>query len=380
MNLSEPILKGSNHIMVCEPNLGKLERKYLMQAYDSSWISSAGSFVARFEGAFAKTVTHTKAAIAVNSGTSALHLAIASLSIEPGDEIILPTFTMIATLNVITYCGAKPILVDADPTTWNIDVTKIEKAVGPKTKAIIVVHTYGSVADMDPIMALCKKHNLFLIEDAAEAHGAIYKGRPAGNMGDVAAFSLYANKLITTGEGGMVTTNNKATADRVRLLRNHAFTENRHFWHEVVGFGYRMTNLQAAVGLAQVTRFDELFAAKRRNAALYKKLLSRIPGITLPYESAKTTHSYWMYGILVDKKRFGINKVELRKVLADHGIETRSFFIPMHLQPAYAHQFHRQHFPVSESLSREGLYLPSSTTLTIRQIHRICDVIKKASL
>lgn len=366
--------------MVCEPNLGKLERKYLMRAFDSSWISSAGSFVTRFEEAFAKTVSRSRAGIAVNSGTSALHLAIASLGIKPGDEIILPTFTMIATINAVTYCGAKPILIDADPKTWNIDPTKIEKVITSRTKAIIVVHTYGAPADMDPIIALSKKHNLWLIEDAAEAHGAIYKGKVAGSIGDVAAFSLYANKLVTTGEGGIVTTSNTKIAERVRLLRNHAFTEDRHFWHEVVGYGYRMTNLQAAVGLAQVERFTELFAAKRSNAALYSKLLSGIPGITLPYESANTTHSYWMYGILINKKGFAMDKNQLRRHLANHGIETRSFFIPMHLQPAYRNQFEGLRFPVSESLGRDGLYLPSSTTLTAKEIAHICDVIKKASI
>lgn len=378
MKLSEPTLKGSNRVMVCEPNLGKLEKKYLNAAYDSSWLSSAGSFVTRFEQSFAKTISHTRTAIAVNSGTSALHLAIASLEIGPSDEIILPAFTMIATINAVTYCGAKPVLVDADPMTWNIDVKKIQQAITPRTKAIIVVHTYGAMADMSPILAIAKKYQLLIIEDAAEAHGAMYKGKQAGSIGDVAAFSLYANKLITTGEGGILTTNNPKIASRAKLLRNHAFTEERHFWHKVVGFGYRMTNLQAAIGLAQVERFDELFSAKRRNAAVYTTLLSGIPGITLPYEAPNTTHSYWMYGILVDKKRFGMDKNELRRHLADHGIETRGFFVPMHQQPAYRNQFKGLRFSVAEMLCRDGLYLPSSTTLTTKQIQRISDVIKKA--
>jgi perosamine synthetase len=373
--ISEPVLKGSKKIHVCEPNLSKKEKQYLIAAYDSSWISSGGSFVNRFEDAFAKTISHTKAAVAVNSGTSALHLAIASLGIQPGDEVIIPTFTMIATANAVRYCGATPVFIDADRTSWNMDTTQISRAITRKTKAIIVVHTYGSPADMDPIIALAKKHNLWIIEDAAEAHGATYKGKAIGSIGDVAAFSLYANKLVTTGEGGIVTTNNQKLAARMRLLRNHTFTEDRHFWHPLVGFGYRMSNMQAAVGLAQTERFEKLFAAKRANAALYTRLLSDVAGLTLPTEMPHTTHSYWMYGILIHKTQFGMDRNSVRRHLADHGIETRSFFVPIHLQPPYF-SARASSFPVAEHLCAQGLYLPSSTTLTKQDIKTICAILR----
>jgi perosamine synthetase len=376
---SEPRLTGTSIIPVCEPNLSAKEKRYLNEAFDSSWLSSSGDFVEKFERTFAKHVSHTTHALAVNSGTSALHVALVALGIGPGDEVILPTFTMIATINALTYCGAKAVLVDSDPKTWNIDVTKIKERITSKTKAILVVHTYGSPVDMDPVMKLARQHNLWIIEDAAEAHGATYKGKSIGSIGDVAAFSLYANKLITTGEGGITVTNDQTIAKRIDLLRNHAFSSHRHFWHPLVGFGYRMTNLQAAVGLGQTERFLTLLKKKRAHAALYTKILSTIPGITTPYESPDSTHSHWMYGITIDKKRFGISKDTLRQKLAGMGIETRSFFIPLHIQPAYYHIFRNERFPVAEQLCRDGLYLPSSSTLTTGQIRHICDVIRQFS-
>jgi perosamine synthetase len=377
---NEPQLTGTHIIPVCEPNISTKEKQYVSKAMDSSWLSSAGSFVERFERAFAATVSKTKFAYAVNSGTSALHLSLAALGIGPGDEVILPTFTMIASANAVLYCGATPIFVDADPVSWNMDVAKIEEKITKKTKAIIAVHIYGAPVAMNEVLHLARKHNIWVVEDAAESHGAIYKGRAVGSIGDVAGFSLYANKVITTGEGGIVVTNNPHIAERLRLLHNHAFTERRHFWHSMVGYGYRMTNLQAAVGVAQVERFEKLLALKRRNAALYLKLLKNIRGITLPVETPETTHAYWMLGILVDAKQFGMNKDQLRLYLAQKGIETRSFFVPMHVQPPYYATYGKYHFPVAEQLCRDGLYLPSSTLLTKRQITYIATTIHQASV
>lgn len=374
----EPVLAGKHTIRVCEPNLSSVEKTHLLHAFDSSWLSSSGAYVERFERAFAHTVSQTKYAFAVNSGTTALHLALAALGIGPGDEVILPAFTMIATINAVSYCGATPRLVDSNPITWNMDTNAVAKAITRKTKAIIVVHTYGSPVAMKSLQALAHAHNLWIVEDAAEAHGAQFHGKAVGSLGDIAAFSLYANKLITTGEGGMITTNNQKIAKRINTLRNHAFSHNRHFWHEFVGFGYRMTNLQAAVGLGQTERFSSLLSAKRTHAAQYTSLLSRIPGITTPHESPGTVHSYWMYGIRIDPKQFGMNRNDLRKYLARHGVETRTFFVPIHFQPAYWQQFTPQRFVIAEQLGRDGLYLPSSTTLSKKNIAFICSIIEKA--
>lgn len=377
---SEPDLKGSNHIAVSEPNLTQKEKSYLMKAFSSSWLSSSGEYVNRFEDAFARHVSHTKRALAVNSGTSALHIAIASLGIKPGDEVILPAFTMIATINSVSYTGATPVLADSDPHTWNMDINQIEAAITPKTRAIIVVHTYGAPVQMDSILQFARRHNLWIIEDAAEAHGASWKGQSVGGIGHVGAFSLYANKLITTGEGGIVTTNNPHIVERIALLRNHAFARDRHFWHRTIGYGYRLTNLQAAVGLAQVERIDSLLRIKRANAALYNEGLSNIPGLILPFEAPDAKHSYWMYGILVNRKQFGMSRDALRTYLASRGIETRSFFTPLHFQPAYFEMFKGKRFPVAESLGKDGLYLPSSTTLKRHDIGRICETIKRAHM
>jgi len=371
----EPKLKSNDIIPVCAPDIGKRERRYLMEAFDSSWISASGDFVGRFEEAFARIVSKTKYAIAVSSGTSALHVGLRALGIGPGDEVILPTFTMIATANAVTYCGATPVFVDADPGTWNIDTSKIEEKITKKTKAVIAVHTYGMPADMEEICRIAKDHGLFVVEDASEAHGGEYKGKRVGGIGDVGAFSLYANKLVTTGEGGIVTTNNSEIAARARLLRNHAFSEGRHFWHKEIGFGYKMTNLQAAVGLGQVERFAELFAKKQAVARAYRAGLAGIPGITLPPEKSGYINSHWMFGILVDAKTFGVDRDELRRRLAGRGIESRSFFVPIHAQPVYRHAFTKEKFLVAQRLCRDGVYLPSSTTLSKNDIRRVLNAL-----
>lgn len=375
----EPKLATKNVIPVCEPELTNTERRYVNEVLDSGWISSKGPMVERFEKAFAKTVSHTKYAIAVNSGTSALHLALAAVGVGPGDEVIIPTFTMIATANAVAQTGARPILVDADPESWNIAVGKIEERVTARTKAILPVHLYGIPADMDPVTSIAKAHHLWVIEDAAQSHGAEYRGKRVGSIGDLSAFSLYANKIITTGEGGMLTTDNPEIAKRARLLRNYSFNEERHFWHFYLGFAYRMTALQAAIGLAQTERFTKLVALRRRHARWYRRYLSRVPGLTLPVEPPGIKNVFWMYTLLVEKDRFGVSRDTLRAYLAERGIETRSFFVPIHLQPIYHRQYLGQRFPVAERLCRDGMYLPSSPTLTSSQIQRICIAIRKAS-
>jgi perosamine synthetase len=257
--------------------------------------------------------------------------------------------------------------------------TEVEKKITKKTKAIIAVHIYGLPADLKPLQRLAKKNSLWLIEDAAEAQGAEYYGKRVGSIGDVAAFSMYANKTTSAGEGGIVTTNNSEIAKRIDLLRRHAFSHERHFWHTMTGFGYRMTNLQAAVGYGQVERFRELTEKKLINAKWYTEYLTDVSGLTLPFTPKACTNVHWMYGIIVDQKKFGITKNQLRYELAKNGIETRSFFIPMHWQPVLYKRFRNEHYPVSEVLCRDGLYLPSSTKLTKRDIRSVCDKIIAAS-
>jgi perosamine synthetase len=374
-----PVLETdlSNKIIpVCEPTLSGNEAKYVMDCLESSWISSTGKYIPLFEEKFAAECG-CQYAVACANGTVALHLALAALGLEPDDEVILPAFTMIASINSVTYTGATPVLVDSEPNTWNMDVEQLAAKITPRTKVIMLVHTYGHPVDMDPIMELADKHGLFVLEDAAEAHGAEYKGRRVGGLGHAAGFSFYANKIITTGEGGMITTNQTAMADLTRNLRDHAFSSERHFWHKYLGFNYRMTNLQAAVGLAQTEQLDQFVACRRQNAALYTHLLKDIPGLVTPPEASWAKNVFWMYSILVEDE-FGMTRDQLRGYLAQRGIETRTFFIPMHLQPIYYETFKGQRYPVAEMLCQRGFYLPSSSSLTEDQIHYIVNVIHEA--
>ncbi len=361
-------------IPVCEPTLGGNELKYVQQAVETNWISSAGSFIHDFEAKFAEQC-NARYGIACANGTVAMHLALAALGLEVGDEVIVPTFTMIATINAVTYCGATPVLVDSELDYWQMDVEQVAAKITPRTKAIIPVHIYGHPVDMDPLMELARKHGITVIEDAAESHGAEYKGRRTGSLGDAAGFSFYGNKIITTGEGGMITTNDREMAKLCWNLRDHAFSTDRHFWHKFVGFNYRMTNLQAAVGLAQVEQLDNFVTARRQHAADYSARLESIPGITTPPQAEWAKNVYWMYGLLVDKAEYGMNRDQLRRVLADNGIETRTFFIPMHCQPIYWNAFKGQRYPIAEQLCRDGFYLPSASSLTLEEIEYITHII-----
>jgi len=366
-------------IPVCEPFLTGKEMEYVMDCLRTNWISSAGKYVNEFEQRFAEYIG-CKYGISTTSGTTALHLALAALKIGRGDEVIVPAFTMIAPVFAVVYTGAKPVLVDADSETWNIDVNKIEEKITPNTKAIIPVHIYGHPCDMDPIMEIAEKYNLWVIEDAAEAHGAEYKGKKVGSFGHVSCFSFYANKIITTGEGGMIVTNDEKIAERARRLKDQAYSPERRFLHTDIGFNYRMTNIQAAIGLAQLEHIDEFVEKRRRNAYLYNSRLKDVPGITLPPEKEWAKNVYWMYSILIEDE-FGMSRDELMERLKERGIETRTFFIPMHEQPAFLNLglFKGERYPVAERLGKQGLYLPSSSGLRKEDINYICQVIKEVS-
>lgn len=369
-----PIDEKIGIIPVSEPTLDGNEERYVVECIRSNWISSIGRFIREFESLFS-TKCGCRYGVACTSGTTALHLALATLGIGPGDEVIIPTFTMIATINAVTYLGAKAVLIDSELETWNIDISQIEAKITPKTKAIVIVHTYGHPVDMDCVNEIAKKHKLYVVEDAAEAHGALYKDRPTGSLSDMACFSFYGNKIITTGEGGMITTNNKEIADVSRNMRDHAFSHERHFWHQYLGYNYRMTNMQAAIGLAQTERLSELVRARRENAYYYTSKLKDIKGIITPPEKSWAKNVFWMYGIIITDE-FGMSRDEFRSRLAKHGIETRTFFIPMHLQPIYYKQYKGQSYPRAEELCKRGLYLPSSSKLTKDDIDFIVETIK----
>jgi perosamine synthetase len=364
-------------IPICAPKISEEEVEYVTKCIRSTWISSMGEYVTKFEEEFAY-YCGCKYGIATNSGTTALHLALAALGIQAGDEVIIPTLTMIATANAATYTGAKPVLIDAEMHTWNIDTSKIEEKISKNTKVIMPVHTYGHPAEMGSIIDLAEEYNLYVVEDAAEAHGAEYKGKKVGSIGDIGCFSFYANKIITTGEGGMIVTNNEELAEKARWLRAHAFgKQGKHFYHEALGYGYRMSALQAAFGLAQLKRIDEFISIRRNNAKLYNSLLSELrEKITLPPEASWAKNVYWMYSILI-QDNFGISRDDLMKKLELEGIETRTFFYPIHVQPIYANQYQGESFPVANELSRKGINLPSGNNLTADEVTYVCECIKK---
>lgn len=365
-------------IPVCEPTLQGNELKYATEAIRSGWISSSGNFIKKFEDGFSAYcgVSH---GVACSNGTTALHLALEAMGIGRGDEVIIPTFTMIASCNAVIYTGARPVLVDSELATWNINPDKIEEKITPRTKAIMVVHTYGHPVDMDKIRKIADKHGLFILEDAAEAHGAEYKGKKTGSLGDIACFSFYSNKILTTGEGGMVVTRNEEWAERARALRNHYFGEPR-FLHQHLGYNYRMTNVQAAIGLAQLEQIEKLVDARRRNAHTYNSLLCNIKGITTPPEAPWAKNVYWMYGVLVQDV-FGMGMPRLREELLKRGVDTRTFFIGMHKQPAYhvtdeCFPDCSGSYPNSDELEKRGFYLPSSSHLTKEQIAEVVNAIQ----
>jgi len=371
------LISKSDFIPVCEPLLGGKEKDYLLDCLETNWISSQGKYIEEFSQKFA-AFCGAKYGVLTTSGTTALHLALAALGIGKGDEVIIPTFTMIATAFAVFHAGASLSLVDSEPETSNIDVSKIEEKINKKTKAIIPVHIYGHPCDMDPIMKLAKKYKLWVIEDAAEAHGAKYKNRMTGGIGHIGCFSFYANKIITMGEGGAVVTNNKKIAQKLDLLHDLAHSSKKRFSHIAVGYNYRLTNLQAAVGLAQLEKVEKYIKSRIRNAHLYNDYLKQIKGLRLPVEKGWAKNVYWMYGILLDKD-FPVSRDELMEILEKRGIGTRAFFIPMHLQPVFIKMglFKGEKYPVAEEWGEKGLYLPSGSGLTKEQIKYVCQEIKK---
>lgn len=362
-------------IPVNEPLLNGNEKKYLQECIDTGWISSEGPFIHKFEEGLSRKVGR-KHGVAVCNGTAALEIAVQALGIKKGDEVIMPAFTIISCASAILKSGGIPVLVDSDPLTWNMRVEEIEKKITPRTRAIMAVHIYGLPVDMHPLLALAKKHNLQVIEDAAEAHGQTYKGQPCGSFGDISIFSFYPNKLITTGEGGMVMTDDDALAEKCRSLRNLCFTPHNRFVHEELGWNMRMTNIQAALGLAQLERWDEHIARKRRMGARYSELLGSLEGISLPLQSTGYAENiYWVYGITLEN---GERAETVMKKLAKRKIGTRPFFYPMHLQPALQKMdlFKNEAYPVAERLYKYGFYLPSGLTLTEQQIVEVARALQ----
>ena len=363
-------------IPVNEPLFDGNEKKYLNQCIDDGWISSEGPFVKEFEEKFSSYLG-SRYGIAVCNGTVALETALFAAGITKGDEVIMPTFTIISCAAAALRLGAKPVLVDSEPDTWNMDVAQIEGKITDRTKAIMPVHIYGHPVDMDPVMELAEEYDLKVIEDAAEVHGALYKGKMAGAIGDVGSFSFYANKIITTGEGGMVVTDDEETAERARGYRNLCFRPGRRFYHTELGENFRMTNLQAAVGVAQLEQIDRFVEIKRKNAQRYSEGLGGLKGIKTPVEKEWAKNVYWMYAIELSEE-LGITAEQMAERLAKKGIGTRPFFLGLHEQPV----FHRmglyigQHYPVAERIARQGLYLPSGHTLTEEQIGYVCGAVK----
>jgi len=361
-------------IPVNEPLLDGNEKKYLLECIDTGWISSEGPFVERFEQAFARRVGRRHAVAAAN-GTAALDIAVEALAIGPGDEVILPTFTIISCIHQIVRAGATPVLVDSDPLSWNMDVEQVAAKITPRTKAIMAVHIYGLPVDMDPLLALAERHGLKLIEDASQMLGQTYKDRPCGSFGDISTFSFYPNKHITTGEGGMMATDDEELAERARSLRNLCFQPGKRFVHEHLGWNYRMTNLQAALGLAQLERLDEFVARKRFVGRRYRELLKDVPGLQLPLtETEFAENIYWVFGLVLDRT-LAIDAASAMKRLSLNGVATRPFFWPMHRQPVLLNKgwFEQENYPVAENLAEQGFYLPSGLALSEGQMEQVAD-------
>lgn len=354
-------------IPVYQPSLTGNEKKYVVDCLDSSWISSKGSYIKRFEDAFAER-TMTRHATAVSNGTVALHLALVALGIGPGDEVIVPTFTYIASVNAIAYVGATPVFVDSLPDTWQIDPADVRKKITPRTRAIMAVHLYGHPCEMDALTQISSEQDLYLIEDCAEAFGSLYKGRSVGSFGHISTFSFFGNKTITTGEGGMVTTNDEKLHDRAVHFKAQGVSKERQYWHDVIGYNYRMTNICAAIGLAQLEQADTFIQRKREIAQTYKEQLTGLP-IEVHVESKDTFHSYWMASILVKDPQ---QRDPLRQHLERKGIETRPLFYPVHTMPMYKSQ---EHFPVAENLGPRGMNLPSWPGLSDAQVNEVCSGI-----
>lgn len=365
-------------VPVNQPLLDGREREYVLACIDSGWISSEGPFVTEFEQKFASRVGR-RYGVAVANGSLALDAAVVALGIGAGDEVVMPSFTIISCAAAVFRAGARAVLVDSDPITWNMDVSQLERRITSRTRAIMVVHIYGLPVDMEPVMRIAARHRLAVIEDAAEMHGQTYRGRPCGSFGDLSTFSFYPNKHVTTGEGGMIVTDDAQLAARCRSLRNLCFKPERRFVHDELGWNLRMTNLQAALGLAQLERLDEFVRRKRAMGALYNDLLRDVKRIQIPLPHTEYADNiYWVYGIVLDESA-GFDAREAMRRLGDRGIGTRPFFWGMHEQPVFLKQGHflAERYPITENLARRGFYVPSGLALTREQIERTASAVKQ---
>lgn len=374
--LQSQVPEGREFIPVSKPFMWGHEAAYVAAAINEGWISSRGRFVDSFERMFAEAVG-VEFAVAACNGTAAVHLALSTLGIREGDEVIVPDFCMIAPVYTVLYCGARPVPVEIDE-TWNINPSLIEEKITDKTRAILVVHNYGHPADMVRISEIAGRRGLYLIEDAAEALGATIAGRAAGTFGDIACFSFYANKVITTGEGGMVATSSAELAQRARWKRDMCFgtDEESRYTHREVGFNYRLTNMQAAVGVAQMEHLDDAIASKVSIGKWYNSALADIPGLTLPPQAEWAQNVYWVYGVLAPPE-FGVPRARLQALLREEGIDTRRFFTPVHRQPVVAEAGTETEFPRSSYLSEHGFYLPSYVGMTQEVVGRVADAITR---
>lgn len=363
-------------ILVNEPLLNGNEKKYVNECIDTGWISSDGPFVEKFENGFAAYVGH-RFGIATCNGTASLEVALYAANIQEGDEVILPSFTIISCIAAILRLKAVPVLVDIDPTTWCMDVSQIAAKITPRTKVIMPVHIYGHAVDMDPLMELAVKHNLVVIEDAAEVHGATYKGKLLGSIGHISSFSFYANKLVTTGEGGMVLTSDPVMAERAQSYRNLCFKKTERFLHDELGYNFRMTNIQAAIGCAQLERLDQVVKFKREMGEYYISKLSKIKGIKTQIEKSWAKTVYWMYCIELDPS-LGIDSKYMQQKLAERKIGTRPFFRGMHDQPVFQNMglFAGESYPLTDHAFKYGLYLPSGMTLTKEQVDIVVAAVE----
>ncbi len=362
-----------NMIPVSKPALAGNEMKYVRDCLESTWISSVGGYIEQFESAFAG-FCGTEHAITCCNGTAALHLALAALEVGPGDEVLVPALTYVATANAVRYCGATPVFVDSEWDTWNMDTRLVEPLITTRTKGIIAVHLFGHPADMNALNALALEKGLFVIEDAAEAHGAEYNGKRTGALADVGTFSFYGNKIISTGEGGMLTTDNEQLAKRIRLLKGQGMDPKRRYWFPVLGYNYRMTNIAAAIGLAQMEAIEWHMEQRRRVAHEYYRHLAGLDGYLLQVEQPWAKHAYWLPSVVLPET-CPRSRDEVMSKMLEAGIETRPFFVPMHKLPMYAESTQRRSYPIAEELASRGINLPSYAELKNEEILRICDAL-----
>lgn len=353
---------------VYQPYLNGNEQKYVQDCLQSSWISSKGEYISKFEKGFGKFIG-SKYTASVSNGTVAIHLALIALGIGEGDEVIVPTFTYIASANPILQVGATPVFVDSDEKTWQMSPGDIQAKITPKTRAIIAVHLYGGACDMDAIVEIARKHDIFVIEDCAEAIGTKWKGKHVGTFGDIGTFSFFGNKTITTGEGGMVTTNDNTIYERMVHFKGQGLAKYREYWHDTIGFNYRMTNIQAAIGLAQLEQINSIVEKKQQIASWYEKHLKGLP-VQIHAKNPNFTHSYWMVSILCESPEL---REDLREHLRQNGVETRPTFYPIHTMPMYAGKYAKHH--VAENIASRGMNLPSYPNLNENDVKFICDLI-----